>query len=94
MHVGEPEDIPVIPATIEATAQESIDIHQFTREVDKKLQRPEKVSMVEDLFRIACADGEIDPEELETIRKIAKLIHLSHKEFIQAKISVKEKFAE
>jgi uncharacterized tellurite resistance protein B-like protein len=51
-----------------------------------------KISILENLFRVACSDKELDDKELETIRKIANLFRLSHRDFIKAKIKVKKEF--
>ena len=51
-----------------------------------------KKNIVENLFRVACVDGELAYEEEEVIRKIAGLFLLDHKDFIDAKIKVKKEF--
>ncbi len=63
------------------------EIQGFTREVSK---RPygERVRVVELLFHIAFADKKLSLLELETIRKIARLFWLEHKDFTDAKLRV------
>ena len=82
------EDIPVILSSIKAAAEESIDFYQFTSQVKQNLPYSKAVRIIADLFRVACADGELDAYELETIRKIANLFHISHKDFIEAKLEI------
>lgn len=86
------EDIPLVLATIREAAKERIDLHTFTHEVSENLLYTIKISIVEDLFRVACADQELDNNELEVIRKISGLFRISHKDFIDAKIKIKKEF--
>lgn len=90
---GIPENqIPVVLKSIEKAAKERIDLHTFTQEVSQDLPYPLKMEIIENLFRVACADGELAHEEEEMIRKISGLFRLDHKDFIDAKIKVKKEF--
>ena len=51
-----------------------------------------KIKILENLFRIACVDKDLDDRELEVIRKISGLFKLTHKDFIDSKIKVKKEF--
>ena len=86
------EDMAYIMGSIKEAARERIDLYQFTNEVSKDLDYQTKISILENLFRVACADKELDNKELETIRKIANLFRLSHRDFIDTKIKVKKEF--
>ena len=88
-----PEDeMPTVMASIKEAARERIDLHRFTREVGKNLSYDVRKSVIETLFRVACCDKELDHNEIETIRKISGLFHLTHKDFINAKITIKKEF--
>jgi len=86
------EDMPVVMGSIEQAAAQRIDLHRFTREVSKDLSYEVKLSILENLFRIACIDKDLDHEEHEVIRQIAGLFNLEHKDFIDAKIKIKKEF--
>ena len=43
-------------------------------------------ALIENLWRIAFADGELHHYEEHVIRRIAGLIHVSHMDFIAAKL--------
>lgn len=45
----------------------------------------EKVSFIEQLWRVAAADGQIDAYEDELVRKLADLLYVEHADFILAK---------
>ncbi len=86
------EEIETVLASIKEAAIERIDLHRFTREVSKDLPYEARISIIETLFRVACCDKELDHKEMETIRKIPGLFHIAHKDFINAKITIKKEF--
>lgn len=59
--------------------------YQFTTLVNEHYRAGEKVALVEDLWRVAWADGAVDKFEEHFIRRIAGLIHVPDSQFIQAK---------
>ncbi len=64
---------------------------QFTSLINKGLTYSEKVKVIEHLWEVAFTDGILDKYEEHMVRKIAGLIHVSHKDFIDAKLRVKKK---
>jgi uncharacterized tellurite resistance protein B-like protein len=46
----------------------------------------EKNNIIENLWRVAYADSYIDKYEEYYIRKIADLLHISHSNYIKAKL--------
>lgn len=85
-------DIPLVLAAIRQAAKERVDLHAFTRELKQDLPYEARKSILDELFRVACADKEVVSAEIETIRKISGLFHISHKDFIAAKLKVKKEF--
>jgi len=83
------EDMPIVIRAIEEASINRIDLYSFTQEASGDMDIPCKISLVEDLFRVACADRDLNEKEHEMIRKIANLFRLDHKDFIEAKIKVK-----
>ncbi len=86
------EDIPYVISSIERAADERIDLYRFTHEISENLKYEVKISIIKILFRVACADKELDEKELQIIRKISGLFGLAHRDFIDAKIEVKKEF--
>lgn len=82
-------DMPYIMSSIEEAAKQRVDLYRFAHELTKGLDYEAKVSILENLFRVACSDKDLDYKEHEVIRKVSKLFELSHRDFIQAKIKVK-----
>ncbi len=86
------EDMPIVLRAIKEASIARIDLHTFTKEVGQNLAFDVKISILENLFRIACIDQDLDNEELEMIRKISGLLRIEHKNFIDIKIRIKKEF--
>jgi len=85
-------DMPIVLRSIKEASINKIDLYSFTNAVSKNLKREIKIEIIENLFRVACSDQDLDETELETIRKISNLFRLDHKDFINSKIKVKKEF--
>jgi len=70
----------------EAEVEDATSLYQFTSLVNEHYQEAEKVQLLEALWHVAFADGNIDRYEENLIRRVCELIHLSHSDFIQAKL--------
>lgn len=66
---------------------------EFTSLMNKCLTYEQKIKVVEHLWDVAFADAILDKHEEYMVRKIAHLIHVSHKDFIEAKLRVKKKLS-
>lgn len=62
------------------------DLHQFTAEINRAYAHDEKLRLVEQLWRVAQADSAVHKYEEHIIRRICGLLHVSHREFIAAKL--------
>lgn len=71
-------------------AAESVSLHQFTGLINRHFSPDEKIRVVEMLWQVAYADGSLDRYEEALVRKIAELIYVPHREFMQAKHRVLE----
>lgn len=69
----------------EQQACEATDYYQFTSLIKHRLDAVEKERLVEHLWAIAYADGELNRYEEHLVRKIADLLYVSHESFIAAK---------
>ena len=71
-----------------AESRDATSLHQFTRLVNETHEIDDKRRLMEDLWRVAYADGRVDKYEEQLLRRIADLLHLRHAEFMQAKHAV------
>ena len=73
----------------EAKARGSNDFFQFTNVINDRFSHEQKVRMVEFMWRVAFADGHLDAHENHLISKVAGLLHVTHGEYIAAKLHAK-----
>lgn len=64
---------------------------EFTSLINKGFTHKQKIKVIEHLWEVAFADSIIDKHEEYMVRKIADLIYVSHKDFIDAKLRVKNR---
>lgn len=72
------------------TARTANDFHAFTSRINERFTQPQKVELVESLWRVAYADAHLDAHENHVISKIAGLLHVTHGEYIAAKMRARE----
>lgn len=53
--------------------------------INRGCSAEQKVNLIEQLWRVAYADGEVDMYEEHLVRKIAELLYVPHVDFITAK---------
>ncbi len=73
------------------TEQDShVSIHPFVKIINDRCSADEKKLLLENLWRVAYADGKLDKYEEYQLRKIADLLYIPHSIFIQTKLKVTE----
>lgn len=65
--------------------EDSVSLYEFTRPLNEQLSREERVHILELLWEVAFADGVLDKYEEYYVRKIADLMYISQKDYIQTK---------
>lgn len=73
-------------AEAEQSVDRAHDLHQFTSQLNENLSHREKRALMEQLWRVARADEVVHKYEEHLIRRVADLLHVSHREFIAAKL--------
>lgn len=74
----------------EQTAKTAFDYHRFTSSINEHFTQAQKVRMIEAMWQVAYADAHLDVHENHLISKIAGLLHVTHGEYIAAKMRAKE----
>lgn len=69
-------------------SRDAVGLHPFTSVVHERFDPEEKRRLFECLWRVAFADGRIDQYEEHMLRRIAELLHVPHRDFIQTKLRV------
>ena len=70
--------------------EDSTSLYEFTRDINDNFDAAQRVKLIESMWKIAYADGNIDKYEEHIIRKVSNLIYVAHSDFIKAKLSAKE----
>ena len=77
-------------ALAERTVESAYDYQHFTQALNAHFTQPQKVSVVQDLWRVAYSDEHLGALENHVISKIAGLLHVTHGEYIAAKLYARE----
>lgn len=70
--------------------KDATSLYQFTRLINENFEYPEKIILIENLWKVAFADNVLDKHEEAVIRRISELIYVSHSDFIRAKLSTRQ----
>jgi uncharacterized tellurite resistance protein B-like protein len=73
-------------------AAESTSAHAFTRVINEEFSNADKSALMQALWSVALADGDLHRYEEHLIRRIAELIYVPHGEFIRTKIAAEQAF--
>ena len=84
------EETREIIALAEQEVSESISLYEFTRLVDEGFTPEQKRHIVGLLWQVAFSDDRLEEREEYLIRKIAKLLHVPHADFIDEKLKAKK----
>lgn len=72
----------------QAELENSTDYYQFTSLINASFEYKDKCHIIELLWQVAFADGELDKDEEYLVRKISELLYVSHEDFIAGKLKV------
>jgi uncharacterized tellurite resistance protein B-like protein len=60
--------------------EQSVEVFGFTREINKAFSPEERIEMMEMLWEVAYADGELHHLEASLMRRLAGLLHVSDRD--------------
>jgi uncharacterized tellurite resistance protein B-like protein len=69
------------------TARTAYDYQRFTSRLNERFTQEQKIRVVEAMWSVAYADQRIDAHEQHVISKVAGLLHVTHGEYIGAKLN-------
>lgn len=84
------EAVAQLMAQAEQTAKQANDYFSFTSLMNDRFTQAQKIQVVEFMWQVAYADDTLDANENHLISKIASLLHVTHGEYIGAKLRAKE----
>jgi len=81
------EEVDELMQSAGKSLDEAIDYFQFSKQINNQCSAQQRIDIVELLWRLAYADGELDPQEEYVIRRVANLLYVTHEDFIAAKLA-------
>jgi uncharacterized tellurite resistance protein B-like protein len=60
----------------ETTAHSATDLYAFTSRINERFEMPQKLKMIEHMWRVAYADGHLSAHERHVMWRIADLLHV------------------
>jgi uncharacterized tellurite resistance protein B-like protein len=72
------------------TARTAYDYQRFTRSLNERFSQDQKIRVVEAMWEVAFADHHLDANEHHVISKVAGLLHVTHGEYIAAKLHAQD----
>lgn len=79
------EEATTILADARTHAEDATSLYEFTEQLNERLDQSGKAEILESIWRVAFADGRIDKYEEHLIRRIAELLHLNHREYMECR---------
>ncbi len=81
------ESIELLEAS-ESAREHSLDLFRFTNQINESFSLAEKLSLVEEVWRIFYSDGYLDGHEDHLAHKLGLLLRLNHPQLIDVKMRV------
>ena len=69
---------------------ESVDLYPATSTINRNWTTEEKCRLLENIWQIVYADGILDQHEDYLMHKLGTMLHLSHRQLIDAKLQAKQ----
>ena len=69
----------------EAAVEDSNELYTLTRTIKNEFEHDERVNMIEMLWEVVYADGELDDYEANLVRRLNGLLHVSDRESGEAR---------
>lgn len=85
------EELQTMRELAEEEANQATSLYEFTRLINDEYNYEQKVQLIENMWRIAFSDEELDKYEEHLIRKVSELIYVSHSDFIKVKLKARNK---
>ena len=74
----------------EVTARGATDLFTFTSRINERFDMPQKLRMVEHMWRVAYADGHLGDHERHVLWRVADLLHVPQGAYAHARLRVQQ----
>ena len=73
-----------------AAAEESTDLFSFTSRINARFEMAQKLRMVEHMWRVAYADGNLSAHERHVLWRVADLLHVPQRAYVHARLRAQQ----
>lgn len=80
-----PDELETIMSEAEELASHAVDHHKFTNAVKWGLPKADRLKLMENLWKVALADGDRDAHEDQLLRRVAPLMALTDRDRAEAR---------
>jgi|TARA_R100000656_G_scaffold45121_1_gene36851 uncharacterized tellurite resistance protein B-like protein len=86
----DPQEMDDILTELENRVDQATDLFEFTRPLRDHWGPEPRVTLIEEMWAMAAADGHADAHEEHLIRRVSDLLYVSHGDYIRAKLKATE----
>jgi uncharacterized tellurite resistance protein B-like protein len=73
-----------------STAQAATDLFEFTSRINASFEMPQKLQLVEQMWRVAYADGRLSEHERHLVWRVADLLHVPQGAYVHARLRAQQ----
>ena len=84
------EEVKDLVAAAERRVDEAVSLYEFTRVINDHYSAEQKLRLIDAMWMVAYADGNVDKYEEHLIRQVAELVYVPHSDYIQSKLSARD----
>jgi uncharacterized tellurite resistance protein B-like protein len=85
-----PDEAERLSDLAELAARDATDWFGFTSHINARFDMPAKLRMIEQMWAVAYADGQLSAHEQHVMWRIADLLHVPHGAYIRAKMRARD----
>ncbi|MFO1222914.1 MAG: TerB family tellurite resistance protein [Burkholderiaceae bacterium] len=74
----------------ETTSRNATDLYSFTSRIDERFDTAHKIRIVEEMWRVAYADGRLSDNERHVLWRIADLLHVPQGAYVNARLRARD----
>ncbi|MFT5711092.1 MAG: putative tellurite resistance protein B-like protein [Halioglobus sp.] len=84
------QQIQVLVVEAQTRVDKATSLYEFTREINDNYNPEQKIQLIEAMWKVAYADGNLGKYEEHLIRQVAELTYVSHNNYIRTKLNAKK----
>ena len=85
-----PDEAERLTELAETAASQSTDLFSFTSRINERFEMPQKLQMIENMWRVAYADGHLSEHERHVMWRISDLLHVPQAAYVNARLRAQQ----